>query len=108
MSIVTMSRLTLVLALYVALDLANPLMPGAFAFSVEDSVEAHTIRPIRADDSATTTSVLAPGRVEPIPEVPWSSFPSARSPRLCRIHVTRSHQSASAAATSLDDDFLIQ
>ena len=103
-----MSRLTLVVAVYIALDLANPLVPGALAFSVEDSVEAHTIRPIRAEDSPAP-SALAPERVEPTAELPARSFVAPSTNGLCRTHVTRSHLSSSALApTSPDEDSLIQ
>jgi hypothetical protein len=57
-------RLTLLLMLYLCLDLANPWMPGAFRFNPDESVEgvcaqdpairpqfgpAPTLRPVRAD-----------------------------------------------------------
>lgn len=32
-------RLTLLVALYVTLDVANPLMPGALVFAIQESVE---------------------------------------------------------------------
>jgi hypothetical protein len=41
-------RLTLLLTLYVSLDLANPWMPGAFRFNPDESVEG-----VRAQDPTT-------------------------------------------------------
>jgi len=40
--------LILAVSLYVALDVANPLMPGALTFGVEDSVEVRQAERFRA------------------------------------------------------------
>jgi hypothetical protein len=53
------ARLSLVLVLYVGLDFANPLMPGAMEFDVEDTVDglrASRVQP----DGARATLVAAP------------------------------------------------
>ena len=60
------SRLALLLILYVSLDFANPMMPGAVSFDPDDSVEA--VRPdrSRADgDAAPEAPGPAPERPEP-------------------------------------------
>lgn len=45
-----LSRLTFLVALYIALDVANPMMPGALAFQADDSVEVRLARVARADE----------------------------------------------------------
>lgn len=46
------SWLVLLVAVYVLLDVANPLMPGALMFGIEDSVEARQADRLRGHDDA--------------------------------------------------------
>lgn len=55
----------LVLLLYVALDFANPLMPGAVSFDAETSVEA-----VRPSPTLPTRRLAAPPRSGPTAEPP--------------------------------------
>jgi hypothetical protein len=43
-------HLALVVALYLALDVANPLMPGALGLGVQNSVDSHHADRLRVDD----------------------------------------------------------
>jgi hypothetical protein len=97
-------RLIFLLALYLTLDVANPMMPGALVLSVEDSVEVRMVQRLSGDDvaavqaSATdclervSTSVLvrAPVVVHAAPR------PATRAPRR--------HVPASAPAPSPEED----
>lgn len=106
MAAMKLARLALLVAVYVSLDLSNPMMPGALSFGVEQSVElrqaeryrgrAHLAAPVarppepegldRADES------LAPRR------------PAAPAPsRLRPARVMRSHLSSPLAASPSDD-----
>jgi hypothetical protein len=97
--------LVAVIAVYVSLDVSNPLMPGAVTFCDGESVEARTDR-FRADDDApsvTRTPVvdravvleppLAPSRLTSVP-LPARSW---------QAHVTRSHPPRRAPAPSPED-----
>jgi hypothetical protein len=67
-------HLALALLAYVGLDFANPLMPGAVSFAVEDSVEG-----IRADRARDTVPAL-PHTLPPAPrDVVRAPAVSARS-----------------------------
>lgn len=62
-------RLIFLLALYVTLDVANPAMPGALSFSVDDSVEARVAHRLWVEDvAAVCTDVPEP--LEVVCEVP--------------------------------------
>jgi hypothetical protein len=53
--------LVLLIAAYVVLDVANPLMPGALMFGLEDSVEARQADRLRVHhDSALLPRATAP------------------------------------------------
>jgi hypothetical protein len=64
--------LIFLVALYLTFDVADPMMPGALTFSVEDSVEARTAPRLRADDVATL-SASAPEWLQLIVELPVRS-----------------------------------
>jgi len=100
---VTLSRLTFLVALYITLDLTNPMMPGALGFSSDDSVEVQLFRAPRLHDVATL-SARASERPEPIVEDPVPSFPVVNAPRTCSAHVTRSCLPSPARAASSEDD----
>jgi hypothetical protein len=77
-------RFTLLIALYVGLDLANPLMPGALRFNPDESVDAmQWVRDLRAPIAAVRpridasrvaadlTSAPRPPRAVPGPAREW-------------------------------------
>ncbi|MGH7339005.1 MAG: hypothetical protein ACREKH_00800 [Candidatus Rokuibacteriota bacterium] len=98
-----LSRLTLLLAAYVSLDVSNPLMPGALCFSVEDSVEARRTDPVRiyAGTSALPLALSKP-LTPPEPGVERSRLVAAVNPHFPRAHVTRSDPSPPASASTED------
>jgi hypothetical protein len=71
-----MSWLVLAVTLYVSLDLANPLMPGALMFGVEDSVKARQSERFRGQDDTTLVAATLP---------PEGLEPSAPRPAVDRI-----------------------
>ena len=46
----TLSRLALLVALYLSLDVSNPMFPGALTFGLEDSVEVRQADRLRGLD----------------------------------------------------------
>lgn len=107
MASMTLSRLTLLVATYVALDLANPLMPGVLAFGVENSVEARQANRLRDHDELSTLPLApAPEPLAPVePGITWSRsrLITAASAQCRRAHVTRSDPSLPAPAPSPED-----
>jgi hypothetical protein len=60
------SWLILLVAVYVSLDVANPMMPGALTFGIADSVESRQAERFRGhDDGALFPASPAPERLEP-------------------------------------------
>jgi hypothetical protein len=96
-------RLIFLVGLYLTLDVANPMIPGALAFSVEDSVEARMAPRLRADDVATA-SARAAECLKRVVELPVRSQVVVRAARLCRTHAPRLRLPAAAPALSPDDD----
>lgn len=106
MAAMTLARLALLVAVYVSLDVSNPLMPGALTFGGEQSIElrqaeryrgqAHLAAPVprppepecrdRADESLARRRPAAP-----------------MPPRLRPVRVMRSHLSSPLAASPSDD-----
>lgn len=54
-----LGRLIFLVAVYLGLDVANPMMPGALAFSAEDSVEVRLAHRPGAEDAASTCAVTS-------------------------------------------------
>jgi hypothetical protein len=90
-------RLAPLLILYVSLDFANPMMPGAVSFDPDDSVEA--IRPDRSrvdGDAAPAPPGPAAERLEPSRLVRLAARPAPgivpprRAPVLPRLRPARS------------------
>jgi hypothetical protein len=96
-------RLVLVVALYLALDVANPMMPGALVFSADDSIEArHDLRFRTADTVDPFTP--SPERVTPLgPTVRSTRRPPAAA-RLLRAHAARAHLPSSVPISPAEDD----
>lgn len=84
-------RLALLVSLYVAVDLANPMMPGALVFAVDDSVEARQWTRVRIHDETPTVAVAPAlaGRIAPARSTMASNPPHRRvSPApVCRAHL---------------------
>jgi hypothetical protein len=57
-------RLTLLVALYVTLDLSNPFMPGAFTFDPDESVEGVSVHYERGQRQHGTVPAPLPVRGE--------------------------------------------
>ena len=101
-----LGRLALLVAVYVSLDVANPLMPGALAFGVEESVELRPAERYRgqAHLAAPTARAPEPERLATADEsavLRLPAGPAARRPRPARV--VRSHLSSPLAAPSSDD-----
>jgi len=101
-----LARLALLVAVYVSLDVSNPMMPGALTFGVEQSVELRQAERYRGQ-----APLAAPGPRPPEPEqlartdalvVPRR--PAAPvTPRLRPARVMRSHLPSPLAASPSDD-----
>jgi hypothetical protein len=100
----TLARLALLVAAYVLLDLSNPMMPGALAFGVEDSVEVRQSDRFRCHDSAEPMP-LAPalkGIDRPRRSVALRRPPAPGTPRFRHAPVTR-HPSLLAPSAPSED-----
>lgn len=97
-------RFTLLLAVYVSLDVANPMMPGALNFITEDSVEARQAARLRAGDVAGSPPVATSHRVARIePPLVLTRTLAPDRPRVWQVHVDRSHPSRSRSAVPSED-----
>jgi hypothetical protein len=61
------SWLVLVVALYVSLDVANPLMPGAVTFGLEDPLDMRQAERLRGHDVAVQSRALPVSAVQAEP-----------------------------------------
>ncbi|HUG38762.1 MAG TPA: hypothetical protein VML54_17520 [Candidatus Limnocylindrales bacterium] len=100
----TLAKMALLFALYVSLDLSNPMMPGALTFGVEESVDMRQSDRVRGGDDAALTPLRGPERFAP----PERSVTPLRAPAPVtagsrRAHVTRSHPSLPTAPSSSED-----
>jgi hypothetical protein len=96
--------MALLFAVYVSLDLSNPMMPGALTFGAQDSVEMRQSDRARGEDDAALARLPGPERLAP----PERSVTPLRAPAPAtassrRAHVTRSHPSAPAPASPSED-----
>jgi len=83
MAAVPLVRLALVVAVYLSLDLSNPMMPGALTFGVEDSVEARQADRFRSHgDAAGLPASPSPARAGAAARI-------AAAPRLPALDVPR-------------------
>jgi hypothetical protein len=104
MAAMTLARLAVLFAIYVSLDLANPLMPGALMFGVQESIEVRQSDRARGEDDATPTRVAGTERLAP-PERSSAMFrPIAPvGVRARQVHVTRSHPASPPPAPPSED-----
>lgn len=67
-AIVRTSWLVLLVAVYLSLDVANPLMPGALTLGADESVEVRQAERLRVRDQIATlrTATPPPHRLEPV------------------------------------------
>jgi hypothetical protein len=98
-----LARLIFLVALYLGLDVANPMMPGALAFSAEESVEVKLADRLRSHDVASV-SARATERLKPDAEVRRPQ-PVVRTAVVSRPHARpRLRLPARSAAISPEDD----
>src|SRR5919197_4192758 len=103
------ARLLLLVGLaYLAFDLADPVLPGAFSFEVSDSeIDAACVQPRSQQEIAL--AVLAPrpeGRVEPRDDAFARARPAVAEPSPRDVAPPRRpvpHEARHAPAPSLDD-----
>lgn len=84
-------HVALVVALYLALDVANPLMPGALGLGVQNSVDSRQADRLRADDvtgplapapTGEHVEIFEPGAAGLLPAAPGT--PRVRAPHVPR------------------------
>jgi hypothetical protein len=105
MAAVTLARLALLVALYVSLDVSNPMMPGALGFGIEESVDVVQSDRFRGQDhAALVPPAPEPRRLDPPDRSATALRPAAPgTPRVRQAHVTRSQPSSPAPASPSDD-----
>lgn len=98
-----LARLTLLLAIYVSLDFASPLLPGAVSFNDGLFVEAYRATPLRDALTATTPSLApAPAGLVSLRPVRPVRRPAPDLRPVWRGDSRRAHPSPSSSASSLD------
>jgi hypothetical protein len=101
-----LTRLALLVAAYLSLDVANPLMPGALTFGVEDSVEARQSDRLRGQGEplAPVPRAPEPGGLDRSAEA-LTRRPLARTMRPASrpTPVTRSRLSSPAPPSPAED-----
>jgi hypothetical protein len=106
MAPMTLARLALLIAVYVALDVSNPMMPGALTFGIDDSVEVRQAERYRGliHQAATIPRVPEPAGLD-LFDGPRArpARPAPVSPALRRAPVTRSHLSVAAPVSPIED-----
>ena len=98
------SWLVLMVAVYVSLDLANPLMPGALSFGIEDSVELRQAERFRAHEDATVAPAVSFfERVERTEHDTLSGIPAADLPRRRSLQLPRTRSALSTRPAPAPD-----
>jgi len=97
-----LARLILLVASYLALDVANPMMPGVLAFSAQDSVEARLAHRLGGHDVASP-SARTVERSKPVVEVLVRPPSVVRAAGISRNHAPRLRLPASPRAASPED-----
>ena len=98
----SLSRLALIVAVYLSLDVANPMMPGALVFGAEDSVELR--QPDRSPTHEETPLAPAPERVVMGEPAIVSRRPTQVASSVTHTPVTRSHLARPASASPSAED----
>ncbi|MGH7277878.1 MAG: hypothetical protein ACREJG_04245 [Candidatus Rokuibacteriota bacterium] len=98
-------RLALLLAVYVALDFSNPLMPGAVSFGAEESVEARQADRLRGADALGPLPLAPAGdRVVAIePAVTLTRMPASAPVPIWHVRSGRSYPTRSGLVASSED-----
>jgi hypothetical protein len=89
-------------ALYLALDVANPMMPGALAFDADDSVVVRIGQRLSIDDVAGA-SARTTERLKPVAELVVRAQPLVRAAPRRRPHAPPRRLPPAPPAPSLDD-----
>jgi hypothetical protein len=98
------SWLVLIVAVYVSLDVANPLMPGALAFGVEDSVEIRQAERFRGHDDAAPVPTMPPlERAARTSQITGRWAPTVDVPRSWALHAPLARSSLSVLAPPSPD-----
>jgi len=96
---------TLAVAVYVSLDVANPLLPGALTFGIEDSVEIRLAERFRSHHNIVLIPATPPS--ERVGQIDHQTFASPVAavdiPRMSRSHVRLARSSLSVPASSPED-----
>jgi hypothetical protein len=98
-----LARLIFLVGIYLALDVANPMMPGALTFSAEDSVEVRLAHRLGSQEVATASTPAAE-RLKPVTEVLVRPQSFVRAAAISRTHAPRLRLSAAPAPASPEDD----
>lgn len=102
----TLARLALFVAVYVTLDLSNPMMPGALTFGGDSSLEMRQADRFRgqAPEAAPIPRAPAPERRDPADRpVTLGRLPAPETLRLRQPHVARSRLSLPAPTAPSED-----
>lgn len=101
----TLSRLALLVALYLSLDVSNPMFPGALTFGLEDSVEVRQADRLRGHDDGIPLPLARASERLALPEraVAPSRAPAPLISRSRRAHAPRAHLPLRAPGPSPED-----
>jgi hypothetical protein len=100
-----LARLALLVVVYLSLDVANPMMPGALVFGLEDSVEVRAARVQDHDATARLAVAPVPPRVPPIePVVTRRQAGGSTGPQVRPAPVKRAQPSRTASSPTSPDD----
>ena len=101
-----LARLALFVAVYVALDVSSPMLPGALTFGREPSVEMRQADRLRGqiDEAALISRAPEPERLDPADRSRTLRRQHApETPRLRQTHAARSRLAGPAPAASSED-----
>lgn len=100
----TLAGLALFVTVYVALDVSNPMMPGALTFSVAPSIELRQPDRFRGQVHEAAPVPRAPEPVDAADRpLPLRRLLAPETPGLRQAHVARSRLSAPVPASSSED-----
>jgi hypothetical protein len=100
----TLARLALCVAVYVALDVSNPMMPGVLTFGAEPSIELRQPDRFRGQLHEAAPMARAPEPLDPVDRtLPLRRLLAPETLRLRQTHVARSRLSGPVPASSSED-----
>jgi len=105
MRVMTRFMPCLLFAIYLSLDLANPMMPGALYFGAQASLEARQSERVRTGHAGQALAVTGrQDRVAPVEGPGTSARPRASDVRPCwQAYLTRSYPSRSGSVDPSED-----